>query len=48
MRIKRLQKFRKYRKIKARQFILLFLVLPISLIFMGYLISSLIILPAMR
>ncbi|MDF2523748.1 MAG: hypothetical protein K0R31_1389 [Clostridiales bacterium] len=48
MRVKRVEKFRKYRKIKARKNFFLFLLLPISLVFLGYLISSLVILPAMK
>ncbi|HHW48419.1 MAG TPA: hypothetical protein GXX14_07370 [Clostridiaceae bacterium] len=45
MRTKRLEKFRRYRRKKARNYVLFTLVVPCVLVFLGYLISSLIILP---
>ena len=48
MRIRRVDKFKKIRRIKARNFVLFGLFLPTSLIVMGYLISSLVILPSMK
>lgn len=48
MRVNRVDKFRKFRKVKTRKYFFFILLLPSTLIFLGYLISSLIILPSMK
>jgi len=45
MRTKRLEKFRRYRRRKARNYVFFTLIVPSLLVFLGYIISSLIILP---
>lgn len=47
MRTKRVDKFKKDRYRKIRKLFLLSIVLPIFIIFIGYIISSLFILPTM-
>jgi len=47
MRTKRVSKFKKYRRQRIRKTILFSVVLPFACIFIGYLITTLIILPAM-
>lgn len=47
MRVKRVEKFKKNRRKKMRRLILYTFILPISCILLGYLITSLIILPSM-
>ncbi|MEG6614365.1 hypothetical protein V6C42_16095 [Pseudoclostridium thermosuccinogenes] len=47
MRTKRLDKFRKYRYRKYRKFFLFVVVIPFASVFVGYLLTSLIILPVM-
>ncbi len=47
MRVKRLSKFRKSRNMKIRNLIIAVVLLPFASIFIGYLITSLFILPSM-
>ena len=47
MRYKRKEYFRKMRHRKARQIVLLFVVMPSLLVLVGYLVASVIILPSM-
>lgn len=47
MRITRVEKFRRNRHRKARRFIFFAVIVPCMSIFIGYLITSIIILPAM-
>jgi|GEM_PF-972221 len=47
MRVTRAEKFRKKRRRKARRFILFGIVIPFTSILIGYLITLIIILPAM-
>jgi hypothetical protein len=47
MRVKRVEKFRRHRFRKGRNVFLLAFVLPFTLAFIGYLISSFFILPVM-
>ena len=47
MRVKRVEKFKRNRRKKMRRFVLYTFILPISCILLGYLITSLIILPSM-
>ncbi|MCX7841892.1 MAG: hypothetical protein N2489_02305 [Clostridia bacterium] len=46
MRVKRVGKFRRLRRQNFRRAIVLYLILPFASIFMGYLITSLVILPS--
>jgi len=48
MRTKRLEKFRRYRRKKARNYVFFTLIVPSLLVFLGYIISSLIILPVIN
>ena len=47
MRIKRVEKFKKIRHDRVKNLIVLTVVLPTASIFLGYLITSLVILPSM-
>ncbi|HHW00474.1 MAG TPA: hypothetical protein GXX36_13075 [Clostridiaceae bacterium] len=48
MRTKRVEKFKRYRRKKIRNYFLFIFVLPSLVLAIGYLISSLIILPVMN
>jgi hypothetical protein len=48
MRVKRVYKFKKFRHKRIKRFMLFFVVLPGTSIFLGYLITSLLILPSMQ
>ena len=47
MRYKRVEKFKRNRHRKIRRFFLLAVVMPLTLVILGYLVASLIILPSM-
>ena len=47
MRYKRVKRFRKNRYRKIRRILLLAVVMPVALVLLGYLLASLVILPAM-
>lgn len=48
MRTKRVEKFKRYSRQKTGRFILFGIVLPMTSIFLGYIITALFILPAMK